>query len=398
MPEYPLKLSSSAVVDTAAFKLLELPPDLCKLVESKPEEPSRYTSSSRFQYLISVQLVNRGDPDEDAVLCTADKTYTTRSIVLSISVTVATAGIGEDTSTDEPSYLTGTKVRDQLNEILELVPSVPRLHKLDVLLRGKEYDEGQEGDDDMYMDEFEVGKRKFTYEEAMATLQASDIELDQGLKKRRVLILNGELRPISPTYLNAILELLLTHLVSLSLSHDSASIDALCSALHDGYDVRKDVCKQVMAWFGDIINGEWCMDKTAVVRGIGLGMLGPYREESIPLDEFLTKWRKSVGDTFESEMSVDLLCGKYLTQTDVLKEPPIVVLTYFPSFQLLIDSAARFTDHFLTRPRWKADEISPFLADIVVDAKERDKFLLKYARAITDAEGIWYTARAKYKG
>ncbi|KAH9914013.1 sister chromatid cohesion protein Dcc1 [Fomitopsis serialis] len=331
IPEYTLKFSSSAVADTAAFKLLELPPDQRKLVESNPDESSNWSI--------------KGNPDEDAVLCTADKTYTIRSIALSNSDIMATAGDREDTSTDEASYSTSVEVRDQLNEILELVPSVPRLHKLDVLLRGKGYDEGQEGDDDMYMDESE----KFTYEEAMATLQASDIELDQGLKKRRVLILN-------------------------------------------------DVCKQVMAWFGDMIDGEWCMDKTAVVREIGLGLLRPYREESVPIDDFLTKWRKSVGDTFESEMSVDLLSGKYLTQTDVLKEPPIVVLTYFPSFQLPIDPAARFTDLFLTRPRWKADEISPFLADIVVDAKERDKFLLKYARAITDAEGIWYTARAKYNG
>ncbi|KAH9924475.1 uncharacterized protein B0H18DRAFT_1119996 [Fomitopsis serialis] len=343
MPEYTLKFSSSAVADTAAFKLLELPPDLSKLVESNPDESSSWSI--------------KGNPDEDAVLCTADKTHTIRSIALSNSVIVATAGDREDTSTDEASYSTSVEVRNQLNEILELVPSVPRLHKLHVLLRGKEYDEGQEGDDDMHMDESE----KFTYEEARATLQASDTELDQGLKKRRVLILNGELRPISPTYLNAILELLLTRLVSLSLPHDSASIDALCCALQDGYDVRKYVCKQ------------WCTDKTAVVR-------------------------KSVGDTFESEVSVDLLSGKYLTQTDVLKEPPIVVLIYFPCFQLPIDPAARFTDLFLTRPRWKADEIPPFLADIVVDAKERDKFLLKYTRAITDAEAIRYSARAKYNG
>ncbi|KAH9914024.1 uncharacterized protein B0H18DRAFT_1125886 [Fomitopsis serialis] len=279
MPEYTLKFSSSTVADTAAFKLLELPPDLSKLVESNPDESSSWSI--------------KGNPDEDAVLCTANKTYTIRSIVLSNSVIVATAGVEEGTSTDEASYSTSVE--------------------------------------------------KFTYEEARATLQASDTELDQGLKKRRVLILNGELRPISPTYLNAILELLLTHLVSLSLPHDSASIDALCSTLQDGYDVRKDVCKQVMAWFGDMIDGEWCMDKTAVVREIGLGMLRPYREESIPLDEFLTKWRKSVGDTFESEVSVDLLSGNYLTQTDVLKEPPIVVLTYFPSSQLPIDPAARFT-------------------------------------------------------
>ncbi|TFY56171.1 hypothetical protein EVJ58_g7805 [Rhodofomes roseus] len=281
---------------------------------------------------------------------------------------------------------------------MELVLSVPRLHKLDVLLRGKEYDEGQEEDDELYLGEAQDGRSKFTYQEARATLQASDTELDQGLKKRRVLILNGELRPISPPYLNAILELLLTHLVSLSLPHDSASVDKLCSALADGYDIRKDVCEQVMAWFGDIIIGEWSMDKTAVVREIGLGLLRPYRDESIRLDEFLAKWRKSVGDTFESLVSADLLSGNYLAQTDLLKEPPVVVLTYFPSSQLPIDPAARFTDLFLTRPRWKADEIAPFLADIVVDAKERDKFLLKYTRALTDAEGVWYTARAKYNG
>ena len=35
-------------------------------------------------------------------------------------------------------------IRDQVNEILELVPSVPRLHKLGTLLRGLEYD----GDED----------------------------------------------------------------------------------------------------------------------------------------------------------------------------------------------------------------------------------------------------------
>ena len=48
-----------------------------------------------------------------------------------------------------------------------------------------------------------------------------------------------------------------------------------------------------------------------------------------------------------------------------------------------------------TESRWKAEEISPFLTDIVVDNKERDKLLLKYARAVTDSEGVWYTARAK---
>lgn len=35
-------------------------------------------------------------------------------------------------------------IRDQVNEILELMPSVPKLQKLNTLLRGMEYYEGQE--------------------------------------------------------------------------------------------------------------------------------------------------------------------------------------------------------------------------------------------------------------
>lgn len=75
--------------------------------------------------------------------------------------------------------------------------------------------------------------------------------------------------------------------------------------------------------------------------------------------------------------------------------PPPTELLYFPASALPTDPASRFADLFLTRARWKADEITPFLVDIVVDNKDRDKLLLKYARTITDAEGVWYTTRAK---
>ena len=55
----------------------------------------------------------------------------------------------------------------------------------------------------------------------------------------------------------------------------------------------------------------------------------------------------------------------------------------------------RFTDLFLTRERWKAEDIAPYLSDIAVDTKDLDKLLLKYARALTDNDGLSYTARAR---
>jgi hypothetical protein len=51
----------------------------------------------------------------------------------------------------------------------------------------------------------------------------------------------------------------------------------------------------------------------------------------------------------------------------------------------------RFADLFLTRERWKAEHIKPYLSDLTVDnTKDHDKLLLKYARALTDkdAHGI----------
>ncbi|OBZ67045.1 putative sister chromatid cohesion protein DCC1 [Grifola frondosa] len=391
MEEYDLTFSFNPSSDTGAFKLMALPPELCKLIESTGDGEC-------------LSLNIKGQSEEDAVLCTLDKTYTIRSVVLSNSVLVVTppaVGAAADRQNGEDVVV----IRDQLNEILELVPSVPRLHRLNGLLRGREYDEGHEDEDE---DEEDVSsdaenarprkRQKFSYEDARETLQASDIELHEGLRARRVLVLDGELRPIAPSHLNTILELLLNYLVSLSLPHDAADIKELASALEDDHDIKKSVSTQVMGWFGQVSDGKWKMDVDDVVKGVGVGILRTYKDEPIAQDDFLGKWRKTVGDTFEARVSLNLLSGNYLSNPSYLTEPPTHMLTYFPSSSLPVDPATRFTDLFLTRARWKAEEISPFLADIVVNSKERDKLLLKYARAITDTEGIWYTARAKYNG
>lgn len=74
------------------------------------------------------------------------------------------------------------------------------------------------------------------------------------------------------------------------------------------------------------------------------------------------------------------------------------LLTYLPASALPAEPAARFTDLFLARPRWTGEDISPFLADIAVNAKERDKLLLKYCRTVTESGSIWYMARTQYSG
>ena len=47
----------------------------------------------------------------------------------------------------------------------------------------------------------------------------------------------------------------------------------------------------------------------------------------------------------------------------------------FDFYILPTDPAMRFTDLFLTRKHWKAEEIVPYLSDIAVDTKDLDKLL-----------------------
>ena len=54
-----------------------------------------------------------------------------------------------------------------------------------------------------------------------------------------------------------------------------------------------------------------------------------------------------------------------------------------------------FVDLFLTRELWEAEHIKPYLSEIAVDAKDLDKLLLKYSKALTEKNGLRYMARVR---
>jgi len=124
----------------------------------------------------------------------------------------------------------------------------------------------------------------------------------------------------------------------------------------------------------------------------------------------MAKWKDAVGDTFAASADLDLLSVCYLSFTNLthihshdLQGSYLVSvldntdhLTFFPSSELPVDPAQRFADLFLTRSRWRRDDIVPFLQEIATNSKERDKLLLKYCRTIPDTQGVWYTSRTQY--
>lgn len=124
-----LAFSPTSVNESGNFRLLELPPDLLKSIESSENPPLTWAI--------------KGNPTEDAVLCTNDKTYSIRSVSLSNSILVATPGEVQDRIV----------IRDTSHELLQVAPIIPKVHRLTGLLRGREYDEGREDLDDAMVDD-----------------------------------------------------------------------------------------------------------------------------------------------------------------------------------------------------------------------------------------------------
>lgn len=397
--EYQLTFSANSLAETGTYKLLEVPADLSTWIEAQLQDPETASSS---------QLCIKGSTTEDAVLCTANQTYTLRAVSLSNSLLVVSAGSREDNHADASSSAVDdlpprVVIHDQLSDILELTQTIPKVHKLDSVLKGSTYS-GEEDEDESDREDEPVG---LSYDQALQNVQASQGELDAILKRRRVLKLQGRLRPVAPAHLHTILELILTQLASLSLggrTHD-IPFDKLAGALDLEHQVPKTVSWQVMEWFGELTPGvegnRWNMSVPGMVKQIGLGVLSPHKDKPIEQNTFLKAWKEAVGDTFEAAAALPLLSGNYLTSKDTntkYASDRKTYLTYFPLDSLAMEPAARFQELFLTRTRWKADEITPFLDDIAVNSRERDKLLLKFTRSTTDAEGAWYTGRAMYMG
>ncbi|KAG8720777.1 hypothetical protein FRC08_018236 [Ceratobasidium sp. 394] len=348
----------------------------------------------------------RGSPDDDAVLCTQDKTYALRSVTLSNNFLIVSAasgfGIGSKSAETNELVISG-----EATEILELVPTVPRLENILSHLKGCEYYD-EESDEETYESNVNdpLRRRRVTLENLRSTVQASDTELEAGLRKAKVLNLNGTLRPLPASQLAEMLVTTLLTIASRGLPRppNPIPLSDLTAHLEDDFQYSPAVVKQVASWYG-VVSGKgsepiWEADIKAIVGDIGIWLLRK-RDDPHEEQQFLEEWREQVGDLFAAHVDVALLEGNCLS-TPILASRAAIdgissnMLSYYPRSALPSDPAQRFQSLFLTRAKWKVEEMHTYLEDIAVDKKERERLLLKYTRQITEPDGVWATARLRY--
>ncbi|WVO24971.1 uncharacterized protein IAS62_006354 [Cryptococcus decagattii] len=392
-------------VQEEIYQLLELPPDLLKLVEALKDKEDGQV----------FPLTIKGKPSDDATLCTADSTFLLRTVGISNSLLVCLPPSPDDLSysfTKDEEDRPTLQIRDICHQVLECVPVAPNLGRIRTVLRASAW-EGMGGG---------LGKRKredgdgrkvkrWTKEQLRSVVQASDAELEQGLKERNVIEVDGEFDShklrltfsghmllLPSVHLKDFLSILLSLLaINSSRSPTTAPSQTIITALEE-YDVPPSISVPVLNLFGTVEDGQWNPNVERMVKEVGLGILCAVKKNK-KRDEFMSEWQEEVGETWRVYADLKLLEGEYLLSppppSALSFASPSPLISYFPLASLPLQPAERFAELFLTRQRWRPEEMAPFLRGLTRDgdSKGRDKLVAKFVRIVKEKDGTWWYPR-----
>ncbi|XP_023942598.2 sister chromatid cohesion protein DCC1 [Bicyclus anynana] len=351
------------------------------------------------------QLIFKGDPDENAVLCTSSKTYDIKEAETSNSLLLvpellfaASTGLDEtivnksvegdsDSSFDKsntslnksadsddgkpPREIVHKDIISTFFTYYELKPCKPRLSKLIKLLDPTKY-RGPEL-------EYAVDKSKlYNYEALFDQIQASKAELDEELIKIQAIKIDDHYRLLEFDYEFRVLSHMLDLIEENSWPLDRISKDVTIDSLKDL--VPESILEAMFGFYSSesaVDDGiqyyQYKQDKVCqFLARVLLKSAGKFN-----LTEFLQAWRDSVPEGMTTDES--LLSG--IALIDKTTTPQVV--WGFAESDLPEDINQRFKVLFQTKAKWTVDEISPYIQLYATEKLNVNALLTKYARAST---------------
>ncbi|WWC70958.1 uncharacterized protein I206_104910 [Kwoniella pini CBS 10737] len=383
-----------------SYQLLELPPEIIKAVEAKRSNNEANDKDNFFPLTI------KGKPSDDAVLCTPNSTFLLRTVGISNSILVCRTPSSSSSATSSSSTL---QIRDTCHEIIECLPISPNLDRIQMILKKSSW-KGLG-----INSSFNLGKRKreeekvkkWTRDQLNSVIQASDEELEIGLKERNVIEFQGKMLLLPPKELKELLSIILSLLTihnfgpgKLNLSPSKPIIECL----ENDHEISNEIIKEVLKLFGELSKKDeeeeiWKANIKKIIKEIGNGLLIGVKDKK--LIEFEKEWKEEIGEEWKDEIDIKLLEGEYLISNGPINSITFNSLndnkfiTHFPLSSLPIQPLQRFTDLFLTKSKWNPEEILPFLKGLTCegDIKSRDKLIVKFVRVVKEKDGIWWYPR-----
>ncbi|OWM68474.1 hypothetical protein CDL15_Pgr024614 [Punica granatum] len=337
----------------------------------------------------------RGQPDEDAVLCTQSKTYAIKFVGTSNSVCLVPPSNQSETG-KELQDCAGNGCDHEAAIVIklasgsmEIVEVAPRLDKLKSLLSQAPY--GIEEASEMEVEGMERDKTGlYKWDDLVNEVQASDEELRSGLQALSAVEIDGYWRIIDNSYMDMILRMLLHNSVLMDWPLNALDQDEVFGVLaSDGFP--RKVAHHCLSMYGDKSEEDgskciWKLDEKRVCVHFARNIL---REGKMKMEKFIEEWSRRIPPGMEA--SLQMLDGEVLTEK-------LGIDTWVRGFSvssLPSTPSERFSILFKERPRWDWKDLQPYIRDLSIPGLSLEGLLLKYTRRVQpspDAEPV-FTAR-----
>ncbi|KAF3778765.1 Sister chromatid cohesion protein [Nymphaea thermarum] len=335
-----------------------------------------------FVSLVYDWVVIRGEPDEEAVLCTSSKTYALKFVSTSNSVFLVPPNgchsVGAETETEMDVTDSAASVVKLAPGHMELVLVAPKLEKLKTLLKQRVY----KGDYDDCESDSKLGL--YTWQDLADRIQASDDELRDGLRAISAVEIDGYWRLVDDGLMEELLTMMFRNLDIHGWSSNALREEEVLPVMvDDGYSPTLVLhCLNTNGSKEEKEEGHiWCLNQRMVAVFYGrrvLGRCGKRKEV-----DFMEEWKRTVPSGID--VSMGMLEGEVLTEK-------IGVDTWVRGFSvssLPSTPAERFAALFRERQRWEWQHLEPFVRlkmfsssvmDLRVPGLSSEGLLIKYTR------------------
>lgn len=326
----------------------------------------------------------RGNKQDDAILCTKNRTYEVKEAEISNSwLLVPDLRLSKTTSMGEITERTMERrnIIKIFTSYYEVKETKPNLANLSTLLapssfNGLEYESAIDS------------KTLYTWQKLQNELQASDYELKQALRNFLIADINGYLRLISFDVEARSLNLMLDYFGEQSGELDEVDKESI-------YECLKEVIYEPV--FNAIF--ERYTEKSTKTKDDGSPLYKCNEEKCCTMvakillaaspvteyKEFMEIWKIGIPD--KMQLKEEYLCGSALVTYNASKMQKEIISC--PEEDLPNNIYNRLNELFRIKAKWTTEEITPYIIRFTKDTMNANALLTKYTRCSTK-NGIKY--------
>jgi len=342
-------------------------------------------------------LVIRGAPDDPIVLCSDNKTYDMKEVVVSNTMVLFEDCI---TSKENLQPYNEEHLQDNTDSVptnictgiakkfsyFELKLSNPRLIKIKELLKKCEF-KGF----DMDSKEVSVYANQCTLTNFLDIIPASEHEIMEFLQNINACLLNGYWRLLDFNYCVECMGELLQLIESESWDFKEIPIEDAVTKINDsGELVPPVILRHLFKLYGcEVVKNDLkycCLDTEKVCRFFAEMLLKDVGKFNF--NEFMQVWKESVPSNMnpkESHLSGLAIINKVTSPSTI---------TFFSSEDLPLEASARFNCLFQAKPKWTYEDIKPYIEPICFNGVPVSTLLTKFTRASTGGGTKLYSSRS----